>query len=129
MTKEILGWVDKAEGDWATLLREASVEVDANFDAVCFHAQQCSEKYLKARLALANIPFRKTHDLLYLHALVLTVEPEWTFLHDSLFTLTTFAVAIRYPGLDATKEQSDLSVEHCRVVRRTIRPKLTDFVS
>ena len=104
------------------MLREAAVEVDANFEAVCFHAQQCGEKYLKARLTLANIPFRKTHDLLYLHNLVVTIEPEWTFLHDSLFTLTAFAVAIRYPGLDSTKEQALISVEHCRVVRKTLRP-------
>ena len=122
MTTEISDWIDKAEGDWATMLREAAVEVDANFDAVCFHAQQCGEKYLKARLTLANIPFRKTHDLLYLHNLVVTIEPEWTFLHDSLFTLTAFAVAIRYPGLDSTKEQALISVEHCRVVRKTLRP-------
>ena len=43
-------WIDKAEGDWATLMREYRARKNPNYDAVCFHAQQCAEKYLKARL-------------------------------------------------------------------------------
>lgn len=124
MTPEILEWVDKAEGDWATVRRESVVTEGPNFDAVCFHAQQCAEKYLKARLVMAGIEFRKSHDLLYLHNLVLTVEPSWSFLHDSLFKLTVYAVAIRYPGLDSTREQAELAVEHCRAVRKTARTVL-----
>ena len=122
MTPEILEWINKAEGDWATMMREVAVEVDVNFDAVCFHAQQCAEKYLKARLIMSDIGFRRSHDLLYLLDLVISIEPQWQFLHDSLYKLTTFAVATRYPGLDSTREQALLSVEHLRVVRTTIRP-------
>jgi HEPN domain-containing protein len=48
-------WIDKAEGDFATAQRELQVVNDANYDAVCFHAQQCIEKYLKARLQEAGI--------------------------------------------------------------------------
>lgn len=99
MTPEILEWISKAEGDWATVLRESAVTTDPNFNAVCFHAQQCAEKYLKARLVVAGITFRKSHDLLYLLELVDQVEPSWKFLRDSLFKLTTYAVAIRYPWI------------------------------
>ena len=125
MTPEISDWVGKAEGDWSTMLREANVTERPNFDAICFHAQQCAEKYLKARLIMSGVEFRKSHDLLYLHNLVIDLEPHWKYLHDALFKLTAFAVAIRYPGLDATREQASLSVEHCRVVRQTIRPVVT----
>ena len=43
-------WVDKAESDFDTADltlhgREAPI-----IDAVCFHSQQCAEKYLKAFL-------------------------------------------------------------------------------
>lgn len=48
-------WVDKAEGDFATAERELQIKNNPNYDAVCFHAQQCAEKYLKARLQEANI--------------------------------------------------------------------------
>ncbi len=43
-------WIDKAEGDFATASREIRVRKSPNYDAVCFHAQQCAEKYLKALL-------------------------------------------------------------------------------
>ena len=45
ITKE---WVDKAEEDWSTALREVRVRKNPSYDSVCFHAQQCAEKYLKA---------------------------------------------------------------------------------
>jgi len=37
-------WVKKAEGDFNTLLREVHARKAPNFDAACFHAQQCVEK-------------------------------------------------------------------------------------
>jgi HEPN domain-containing protein len=36
---------------------------DCPFDTVCFHAQQCAEKYLKARLVYLSIDFPKIHDI------------------------------------------------------------------
>jgi HEPN domain-containing protein len=65
-------WVEKAEGDFATAERELKVRKNPNYDAVCFHAQQCVEKYLKARLQEEGIIFRKTHDLGALIRLVTT---------------------------------------------------------
>lgn len=68
-------WVEKAEGDFATARRELRVRQAPNYDAVCFHAQQCAEKYLKACLQEADIPFGRTHNLLALLGLLLPVEP------------------------------------------------------
>jgi HEPN domain-containing protein len=36
-------WVKKAEGDFATAERELRARKNPNYDAVCFHAQQCVE--------------------------------------------------------------------------------------
>jgi len=47
-------WVHKAEGDFLTAQREMKA-APANYDAVCFHAQQCAEKYIKARLVEEGI--------------------------------------------------------------------------
>ncbi|CAN5551043.1 HEPN domain-containing protein [soil metagenome] len=124
MTPEILEWVNKAEGDWQTLSREFVVTDDPNFDAICFHSQQCVEKYFKARLVKAGTPFRKSHDLLYLHELVLRAEPSWTFLLIGLSAMNSYAVASRYPGLDATEEQTKRAVEHCREIRKLLRISL-----
>lgn len=43
-------WATKAEGDFATAGRELRARKTPNYDAVCFHGQQCAEKYLKAVL-------------------------------------------------------------------------------
>ena len=51
-----------------------------SYDAAVFHAQQCAEKYLKARLEEAAVGFARTHDLLMLHQLVVPVEPTWQVL-------------------------------------------------
>jgi HEPN domain-containing protein len=42
-------------GDFATVEREVRARKNPNYDGVCFHAQQCAEKYLKA---LAHLPPR-----------------------------------------------------------------------
>jgi len=96
-----LEWVAKAEGDRATAERELRATTDLNLDAVCFHCQQCVQKYLKARLQEANILVPRTHDLTTLLDLLLPIEPTWKRLRAGLQRLSTFAVVYRYPGLFA----------------------------
>lgn len=67
-------WIEKAEGDFATAGREIQAEEMPNYDAVCFHAQQCAEKYIKALLQEANIPFGKIHNLIVLLNQLLPVD-------------------------------------------------------
>ena len=52
-------WIEKAEGDFRTAQREARVRKQPNHEAVCFHSQQCAEKYLKAYLQEQQIYFPK----------------------------------------------------------------------
>ena len=101
-------WIDKAEGDWATLMREYRARKNPNYDAVCFHAQQCGEKYLKARLQEASIVIKKIHDLEIILNDVLSVEPTWTNLKISSDTLTIYAVKFRYPGDSADKFEAKM---------------------
>ena len=85
-------WIDKAEGDFATADRKLQVQQTPNYDAVCFHSQQCIEKYLKACLQEENIVFNRTHDLNTLLDLLLPVIPTWATLLPNLDILTTYAV-------------------------------------
>ena len=80
-------WVAKAEGDYVTARRELAVKESPNYDAVAFHAQQCSEKYLKARLIEAEASFTKTHDLSKLLDLAVQFEPAWEDLRPQLEAL------------------------------------------
>ena len=114
-------WIDKAEGDWATAKREYRVRKNPNYDAVCFHCQQCGEKYLKAHLQEAGIVFKKIHDLEVLLNAVLTVEPSWTNLRNSSLILTDFAVDYRYPGRKSSKNEAKEAVKHCSLIRKVVR--------
>jgi len=87
-------WVEKAEGDFATAEREMDISVHANYDAVCFHAQQCAEKYLKACLQEADLPFRKTHDLSELLHSLLSVHPQFQSLQEDLNALRSLRLNI-----------------------------------
>ena len=116
-----LEWIDKADGDWFSAQREARARTHPNYDAACFHAQQCAEKYLKARLQEAGIVFKKTHDLVNLLNLILPIEPTWSALRADLIALTAFAVEYRYPGNSATKQEAHDAVKRCRHIRRWIR--------
>ena len=66
--------INKAEGDWTSAGREVVVQTDPNYDLVCFLAQQCAEKYLKAALQEEGITPPKTHDLEKLMDLLLPAQ-------------------------------------------------------
>jgi HEPN domain-containing protein len=117
-------WVAKAEGDFGMMERESRARRAPNYDGICFHAQQCAEKYLKARLAEADIAFAKIHDLTALLDQVLSVEPAWELLRIDLAFLSDFAVAYRYPGESADREAALDARRHCRAFRATARLSL-----
>ena len=121
LTKE---WVDKAEGDFITARRELRARKAPNYDAACFHAQQCAEKYLKARLQEEGIAFSRTHDLATLLDLLLPVEPSWAVMRSDLDRLTSFAVEFRYPGTSADKAMARSAVAVCQDVRHRVRMSL-----
>lgn len=75
MNEIVEEWIHKAEGDYRTALREMAATEDPNYDAVCFHAQQCIEKLVKAALIAQGVVPPKTHDL---HLLCLMLDPGFT---------------------------------------------------
>ncbi|HUS92824.1 MAG TPA: HEPN domain-containing protein [Phycisphaerae bacterium] len=114
-------WLAKAEADFGTMTREAQVKENANYDDVCFHAQQCAEKYLKARLCEAGTAFPRTHDLTALLALVTAAEPGWQAHEEDLAYLTDFGVFFRYPGESADRDMAEEAQRRCRSFRDTAR--------
>ena len=121
MQPDIAEWIVKAEADWATTRREFRARRNPNFDAVCFHSQQCIEKYLKARLVLAGVAFPKTHSLVVLLALLQRAEPFWQPWKESLAKLTTYAVAFRYPGESAERADAAETLKIAKLLRAEIR--------
>jgi HEPN domain-containing protein len=87
-------------------LREYRARNHPNYDAAGFHAQQCAEKYLKAILQRESIRIDKIHDLLALLQLCLPAAPKLELYKELLAALNPFAVAFRYPGESATRDQA-----------------------
>ncbi len=123
MKRSTREWIEKAEGDWAVAQRERQASKPV-WDAVCFHAQQCAEKYLKACLEEGNIPFEKIHDLVAL------VDSSGGMLSDlaiskkDLAYLSVVGIAARYPGAQADRGAAEKSVSVAAEVRKAIRDKL-----
>jgi len=117
-------WVEKADADLHSAERELRARKYINYDSACFHAQQCVEKYIKARLTEANIFFPKTHELTYLLELVRPVEPLWTAYAEAFRLLTDYEVEFRYPGQNATKEEAQEAIRLCKNICATVRQSL-----
>jgi HEPN domain-containing protein len=114
-------WIAKAEADFLSAQREYRARNRPNFDAACFFAQQCIEKYLKGRIADAGLLIPKTHDLPVLLDAVLPMEPLWESARPRLESLTSYAVVFRYPGDSATRGLAKAAIADARWVRSMIR--------
>jgi len=117
-------WIEKAEGDYATAGRELRARRRPNYDAVCFHAQQTAEKYLKAFLQEHGVAFPKTHSLIELLELCLPLDTSFELQRDLLILLDRYAVRYRYPGESADKSEARRAFRAVTQVRAFMREKL-----
>ncbi|MBI3319954.1 MAG: HEPN domain-containing protein [Candidatus Omnitrophica bacterium] len=118
-------WVEKAEHDLKNAARVLTLGEDCPTDTVCFHAQQCIEKYQKALLVLKLIDFPKTHDLNALARLM--PDPLLPMLTDTQRRrLTEYATVLRYPGDEEplTLAEARAAVQLARRVRARVRKLL-----
>jgi HEPN domain-containing protein len=90
----------------------------------CFLAQQSAEKYLKARIHEAGIAIPRTHDLVLLLGLVLPLEPLWAVHTGLCQTLTTYGVAVRYPGTSVDKVKVKEAIGAAKEIRISARTAL-----
>jgi len=114
-------WVTKAESDLRAAIYLLEPRPWQPTDAVCFHAQQCVEKYIKAVLVFRGIDFPKTHDLEKLSALLpAALRPHLTT--EEQRRLAGYAIAARYPGSgEIPYAEARRAVAVARRVRREIR--------
>lgn len=117
-------WVDMAEHDLTNARHTLALEEDCPYDTVCFHAQQCAEKYLKALLAYRGIDPPRTHDLTELQVLL---PPGGLVLPPDLHLLNPYAVETRYPGPwePLSREDAQRAVDIALAVRAAVRSRLS----
>lgn len=117
-------WVNKAEEDFSAAAILARPRKKPLWSLVCFHAHQCVEKYLKARLNEASIQFQRTHDLEQLVNQALVIEPLWSAFTSGLKRLSDAAVVPRYPGGVFTKSEARRALQTCKSFRKEARLSL-----
>lgn len=124
---EVMAWVDKAEHDLRNAQYVITMPDHCPTDTVCFHCQQCAEKYLKALLTLLQLPFPRTHDVVVLLNL-LRAETELDLPVERVQPLNRYAIEARYPGgwdpID--KPEACVAVDMARCVREAVRALLPD---
>lgn len=70
----------------------------APHETIGFHAQQASEKFMKAVLVLHGIIFERTHDLIVLHGLLCQHQVTIPADKEKLRAMNSYAVQFRYEG-------------------------------
>ena len=106
-------WVEKAESDYRAAEREMRVRKEPSYDVVCFHAQQCAEKYLKAALLEHQLPFRRIHDLEVLLDILVPINLTGKPSAPRCCYLTTIRWTFAIPGKRRPKTRHGLRWERC----------------
>lgn len=120
-------WIERAEHDLTNAEHALSLpEEKCPFDTICFHAQQCAEKYLKALLTLHSIDSPKTHDLVVLFALVKQSGTVLSLEVSDLQPLNRYPIEARYPGdwEPIGREEANEALAIAKTVREQIGPLL-----
>lgn len=122
-------WIGKAEED--LLFAEIGLKAGRGCptSAICFHAQQCIEKYLKSLLVWRRIDFPKSHDigaLLNMIGRPIGVAIDIKEQHR----LKAYATVTRYPGdyEPITRVEAKRAVSMARRVRAAVRKRLPEEV-
>lgn len=89
-------WFKKADEDIAVILYLSAENPQDFTGALCFHAQQAVEKYLKAFLIFKGIEFGRTQDVDFLLSECIA-QDKADFENLDLRNLNDYAVSVRYP--------------------------------
>ncbi len=124
MNRAVLEWIEKAEEDFQVALSLRRMRRHPSHNAVCFHAQQCVEKYLKALLEQAGFMVRKLHALPILLDQCAEGYPFLRGMRPDMVRLSVYAVEFRYPGESATVEDAKEAVSIMKRARLQLREVL-----
>jgi len=117
-------WLTKAANDLLNIENNLRAE-QVPWDTVCFHAQQCAEKTLKAFLVYHDMRPQRTHDLSLLLRDCVAVEPQLIELEDVCRQLTAYAVSGRYPDVfDVEEDEGRQALVALEQIRAAVLPLL-----
>lgn len=118
-------WIKKAESDLA-VVRQLTKGAAGPWDAVCFHAQQCAEKMLKAFLVDNGLCPERTHDLIFLLTACRRCDQSLEPLAQPCRELNPYAIHVRYPDELAEPSGDDArkATQNAEAVYAWVKEKL-----
>lgn len=119
-------WIIKAENDLKVAKHEIKV-IEPITDAICFHAQQCVEKYLKAFLVYHGKSYRKTHNIAEILTMCIEIDAKFKELAKiNVHELTVYATELRYPEFFhiPSVEEANVCLEIAVKVKEFVSKKL-----
>ena len=103
----VKAWVEKGDHDLGTA-QITYLHIPKYRDTIAFHCQQAGEKYLKSYLIFLEIPFKRTHDLIFILGLISQKNNVTKETYDKAAELKNFAVEIRYPDTIIDLSEQDI---------------------
>ena len=116
-------WFDIAETDLSSAeflqnMRPVPIEI------ICYHCQQCAEKYLKGYLSFNGEKISKSHDLPLLNKLCLQYDKDFKKIQEYCLNLTDYSINVRCPfHLDLEKSDMIIAIKHAQKVKSLVLNK------
>ncbi len=128
MKDTVRAWLQKAERDLQAA-KDLLQHAEPVTDAICFHSQQCAEKYLKAFLIFHQKEVPRTHNIAWLILQCAEIHSDFLeLLQGDVPLLTTYAVEVRYPDFEPdlfpTVTEAQHAVELAEEVKAFVLSKL-----
>lgn len=124
--EEVTRWLVKADHDLIAAKALSSLGNEI-VDVVCFHAQQCIEKSLKAFLVHTSTPMLKKHMTFYDYSTYALLQIK-SLINSKMnrFDLADYAIAGRYPddGLEITGSDAAQAVKLAEDIMGFVRRKV-----
>ena len=125
ISKPVLEWERFAEMDYVTAHHLDKTLYPKPMEIICYHCQQCAEKYLKALTEHLGKEIEKAHDLGSLSA---TLADDLDIPHEVLVScakLTQYGVKIRYPQeFEMTDSHVKVALEDMENVKTWCRKQI-----
>ena len=117
-------WIEFAESDYeAIMLLEKSNK--PLLEIICFHCQQCAEKYLKAYIIKNNGEIKKTHNLEEISKICTEIDEDFKQIKNQCIDLTDYAVETRYPySFEIDINDMKKAVKDMEFIRDFLREKI-----
>lgn len=125
LEEQVYKWIEIAEEDLLLAKHAFTLSSNVPFRLICYHAQQCAEKYIKGFLVSRLIDFPYTHSI---DELVKLCPHEFNLMNRlaDTFKLTNYAVAKRYPGelRKTNKNDAEIAVKLAELTKDVIEELL-----